>query len=629
MYLKEDRYENIIHHDPEDPFVKGRSKRILIIMSVAFSILLVRLWYIQVWKGGVFKKEAIQNSVRKIEVDAPRGRLLDRFGRVIADVRPTFNVTIIREDVKDLEGLLKNLGRILKIDHADLKKALDDGIRKGAKKFQPITVLKDISWEQLAVLEENSFDLPGVNVVWKPTRIYPFNDLAAHLVGYISKPTDEELRLLRSYKSEDYSLDDYIGKSGIEESMEMVLKGQKGERAVEVDAYGRELALIGYKDPYPGANIELTLDLDLQVEVRELLKDKVGALIAIDPSNGEILAYQSSPAFDPNIFSMPNPSLQWELLLKDERKPLENRVTRGLYPPGSTFKVIVAAGALEEGISPETSFTCHGEYRFGNRTYGCWKKEGHGKMNLYSAIVNSCDVYFYQLGLMLGVDKIAEYARKLGFMQPTGITLSGEKLGLIPDSDWKIRILNETWFPGETLSLAIGQGYVMVTPAQLMSAYQAIVNDGVVYAPQIIRRIITVDGEVLKEFKPEVVRRVEFKEDTFRFLKNALKGVVMEPGGTGRGAYVEGYEVGGKTGTSQVATTVKGKPEDLPYELRDHALFVGFSPVEHPRILVVAVIEHGGSGGKAAAPIVGRVIKKYWELENERRLRREKLLVPF
>lgn len=628
MYLKDDRYENIIHHDPEDPYVKSRFTYSVIIIVIAFTLLLLRLWYMQVWRGGIFKEEAIQNSVRKIEIDAPRGRIFDRFGRVIADVRPEFDVTIVLEDIKNLDELLDRLGKILNTAPAELKKRLNEAIKNGVRKFQPVTVLRDISWEQMAVLKENSYILPGVNIVWKPTRNYIFNDLAAHLIGYISKPNEEELKLLRSYKEEGYSLDDYIGKSGIEETMEMVLKGQKGERAVEVDAFGRELSLIGYKNPYPGADIELTLDLDLQLEAREALRSQTGAIIAIDPRNGEILAYQSSPAFDPNIFSMPNPSVHWETLLSDESKPLENRPIRGLYPPGSTFKVVLAAAALEEGISPETNFYCNGSYRFGNRTYMCWKKEGHGRMNLYSAIVNSCDAYFYQLGLMLGVEKIAEYAKKLGFMQASGINISGEKTGLIPDESWKLRVLKEPWFPGETLSLSIGQGYIVVTPMQILNAYQAIANSGTIYAPQIIRRVITADGEVLREVTPQVLRRVEFKESTFAFIRNALKGVVMDPGGTGRAAFVSGYEVAGKTGTSQVATTVKGKPEDLPYKLRDHALFVGFSPVDEPRILVVAVIEHGGSGGKIAAPIVGRIIKKFWELENERKIRREILLNP-
>lgn len=628
MYLKDDRYENIIHHDPEDPFVKNRFSYSVIIIIIAFALLLLRLWYIQVWRGGIFKEEAIQNSVRKIEVDAPRGRIFDKFGRVIADVRPGFDVTIVREDIKNLDELLNQVGIILNVDPAELKKRLDEAIKKGVRKFHPITVLRDISWEQMAVLKEHSFVLPGVNIVWKPTRNYIFNDLAAHLIGYISKPNEEELRHLRSYKEEDYSLDDYIGKSGIEETMEMVLKGQKGERAVEVDAFGRELSLIGYRNPYPGADIKLTLDLDLQLEAREALRDKTGAIIAIDPRNGELLVYQSSPAFDPNIFSIPNPSVHGETLLSDESKPLENRPIRGLYPPGSTFKVVLAVAALEDGISPETSFYCNGGYRFGNRTYMCWKKEGHGRMNLYSAIVNSCDVYFYQLGLMLGVEKIAEYAKKLGFMQVSGINISGEKTGLIPDETWKLRVLKEPWFPGETLSLSIGQGYIMATPMQILNAYQAIANSGTVYTPQIIRRVVSVDGEILREFTPQVLKRIEFKESTFSFIRNALKSVVMEPGGTGRAAFVSGYEVAGKTGTSQVATTIKGKPEDLPYELRDHALFVGFSPVDEPRILVVAVIEHGGSGGKIAAPVVGKIIKKFYELENERKIRKEILLNP-
>jgi len=628
MYLKDYGYESIVHHDPEDPFVKGRVKYLFIIVIIAFSILILRLWYIQVWLGSIFKQEAIQNSVRRIEIDAPRGKILDRAGRVLADVRPSFDVTIIREDAGDVKKLFPRLSALLGIPSEDIQKRFNDAVKKGVKRFQPITIVQDISWEQLAILKENSFLLPGVNIVWKPVRSYLFHDLASHLIGYTSKPDEDALQILRSYKREEYGLGDYIGKSGIEETMEMVLKGQKGERVVEVDALGREVSLIGVKPAYPGANIELTIDLDLEMEARNALGDRTGAIIAIDPRNGEVLAYHSSPGFDPNIFSMPDPSAYWAMILNDEDKPLENRPVRGLYPPGSTFKVVLAAAALEEGISPATSFYCNGGYRFGNRTYMCWKKEGHGRMDLHSAIVNSCDVYFYQLGLMLGIEKISEYARRLGFMQPSGINIPGEKTGLIPDESWKLRVLKEPWFPGETLSLSIGQGYISVTPMQILNVYQAIANEGIIYVPQLVKRVVTADGEVLKEFSPQVLKNVEFKKSTFKFLKQALRDVVMSPNGTGRAAYIQGYEVAGKTGTSQVATSIKGKPEDLPYHLRDHALFVGFSPVDEPRILVIAIIEHGGSGGKVAAPVVGSIIKKFWDLENERRIRREILLNP-
>jgi len=618
--------EEIIHHDPEDPSLKQKERIVLIFIISGFLILLLRIWYIQVFRGGEFKRQAIANSIRRIEADAPRGRLIDRFGRIVAENRPTFNVSIVLEDINYQASLVKSLGDKLKINPYQIEERINLAKQKGLKRFQPITIAKDISWEQLSRIKVNQYQLPGVYVYWKPTRYYPFKEMSAHLIGHIGEADENDLKLLRSYKIEDYTLGDFVGKSGLEESMEMVLKGKKGQQIIEVDAQGREIKSIQKKDPLPGADLELTIDLDLQIEVRDIMKDKVGVIIAEDPQTGEILAYQNSPAYDPNFFTVESQPDEWLKLIEGPEHPLEDRGIRGLYPPGSTFKVVLAAAAIEEGISTENSYYCNGAYRFGNRVYNCWKGWGHGRMDLFNAIVNSCDVYFYQLGLTLGMDAISKYAKKMGLMQPTGIGIKGEKTGLIPDGAWKTKILKEPWYPGETLSFSIGQGYTVVTPVQLLKLYEAIANEGKVYAPMIVKRVVYPGGEVLKENTPEVLREIDIKKSTFKFIKNALKSVVMDTGGTGRSAFVQGYEVAGKTGTSQVVSSVRGKPEDLPYNLRDHALFVGFSPVEKPRILVVAIVEHGGSGGKVAAPLVGKVIKRFWDIQKERELRNIKFI---
>jgi len=344
----------------------------------------------------------------------------------------------------------------------------------------------------------------------------------------------------------------------------------------------------------------------------------------MDPRNGEVLAMISSPAFNPDMFSGPLDSEEWNLLINNPLKPLQNRAIQGQYPPGSTYKTIVAAAALEEGvITKDTAFQCNGSYRFGNRNYRCWKSDGHGSVSLHRAIVESCDTYFYQVGLKLGIDKIAEYSRKFGLGQPTGIELSDEKSGIVPDRAWKQKRFGTPWFEGETLSCAIGQGFNLVTPIQLLTAYAALTNGGDVYQPHLAKAIVGPDGKVLRTLLPEARKKLILSPETVELLKAGLQGVVNEPGGTARSARLDDIKVGGKTGTTQVVAMradqrVKG--EDLTYWFRDHAWFASFAPVEDPRIALVVFIEHSGySGGHAAAPVAGKILKSFFDLEKQRK----------
>ena len=332
----------------------------------------------------------------------------------------------------------------------------------------------------------------------------------------------------------------------------------------------------------------------------------------------------SSPAFNPDMFSGPLDSEEWNLLINNPLKPLQNRAIQGQYPPGSTFKTIVAAAALEEGvITKDTSFQCNGSYRFGNRNYRCWKSDGHGSVSLHRAIVESCDTYFYQVGLKLGIDKIAEYSRKFGLGQLTGIELSDEKTGVVPDRAWKEKRFGTPWFEGETLSCAIGQGFNLVTPIQLLTAYAALTNGGDVYQPHLAKALVGPDGKVLRTLLPEARKKLMLSPETVGLLKAGLQGVVNEPGGTARSARLDDIKVGGKTGTTQVVAMradqrVKG--EDLTYWFRDHAWFASFAPVEDPRIALVVFIEHSGySGGHAAAPVAGKILKSFFDLEKQRK----------
>jgi penicillin-binding protein 2 len=383
---------------------------------------------------------------------------------------------------------------------------------------------------------------------------------------------------------------------------------------VEVDALGRRVRILGEVEDVPGHNVYLTLDRDLQQSAHEALKGKSGAIVVLDVQSGAALALVSSPAFDPNVFARGIGSGEWRALVTDKMQPLNNRAIQGQYPPASTFKIVLAIAALEEGlIQPETRIFDPGYHVVGNRTFRDWKKGGHGWVDLNKAIIESCDVYFYQLGQKIGIDKIAKYARLLGLGDKTGVALDDEKAGLIPDSEWKRKRFGQPWFPGETPSVAIGQGYVTATPLQMANLVAAIANGGTLYRPWFVRRVESLDGTLIREYAPEKIRSVTLKESTLKYVRNALRDVVNSGSGTGGRAKSSLIEIAGKTGTAQVAEMRGGlvKSAQLPYEIRDHAWFVAYAPAENPEIAVAVLVEHGGGGGAVAAPLAKVVIEKY------------------
>ncbi|MEK6661794.1 MAG: penicillin-binding protein 2, partial [candidate division NC10 bacterium] len=397
----------------------------------------------------------------------------------------------------------------------------------------------------------------------------------------------------------------------MERRWEELLRGRTGGQQVEVDALGRRVRVLHEVEDVPGHSVFLTLDRDLQETAYEALQGKQGAIVALEVNSGAILALVSTPAFDPNIFARGVTAEEWRALGEDRMHPLNNRAIQGQYPPGSTFKIVLAIAALEEKVNdPDTQLQCHGSMAFGNRVFRDWKKQGHGAVDLHKGIVQSCDVYFYQLGQRIGIDRIAKYARALGLGEKTGIALDDEKPGLIPDTEWKMRRFGQPWFPGETPSASIGQGYITVTPLQMANLMATVANGGTLYRPWFVRRVESLDGTLIREYGPEKIRSLELKENTLKHLRSALAAVVNSGSGTGGRAKSTLVEIAGKTGTAQVVE-MRGayvKSGQLSYFIRDHAWFVAYAPAENPVIAVAILVEHGGHGGSAAGPLAKKVI---------------------
>jgi penicillin-binding protein 2 len=441
--------------------------------------------------------------------------------------------------------------------------------------------------------------------------------MAAHLLGYLGEIGPKQLK---TQKDNGYSMGDEIGQFGLERRWEEFLRGQSGGQQVEVDALGRRVRVLHEVEDVPGNNVVLTLDRDVQQAAFEALQGKEGAIVALDVHNGAVLALASTPAFDPNVFARGVTSEEWRGLMTHRLHPLNNRAIHGQYPPGSTFKIVMSIAALEEGaVTPETPLGCSGSMAFGNRVFRDWKKEGHGSVDLRKSLVQSCDVYYYQVGQRLGPDKIAHYARALGLGEKTGIELDDEKSGLIPDVAWKKKRFGQPWFPGETPSISIGQGYVSVTPLQMANMMATVANGGTLYRPWFVRKVESLDGSVIREYGPEEISSITLKESTLEHVRRALTDVVNSGEGTGGAARSQIAQIAGKTGTSQVAE-MRGnivKSENLAYLVRDHAWFVSYAPADKPEIAVAVIVEHGGHGGSAAAPLAKKVIEKYLSLRDE------------
>jgi len=608
--------------DEEDSeLIRKKVKFYAFIIVILFLCLLTRTWYMQILQEESFSKLSKSNQVRLVSLPSYRGVIKDRNGETLVTVRPSFNLYITPEDAKDIDGTLSRLGTLIEFDINSVK----EKIRK-SQPFKNVPIKVDISRKEVAQVEENNMKFPGVHISVEPMRNYIHKDLAAHVLGYLGEISKEKLA---GMKDSDYSMGDLMGKDGLESIFESELRGKKGYKEIEVDVSGRELKTLRSLLPKSGNQLTLTLDLRIQKVLEELMtgtseKPINGTAILMNVKTGEVIAVASKPSFDPNLFAAGISRKDWRDLVTGSEHPLQNKVIDGQYPPGSTYKIVTALAALEEKVvSHDDKIFCPGYFKLGKRRYRCWKKRGHGAMNIYDALVQSCDVFFYTVGHKLGIDRIAKYANLLGLGNSTGVNLIGEKRGLIPTSAWKLRARKEKWLAGETISASIGQGYNLVTPIQQVSMMATVAMDGLPVLPHFVKSVENHEGKVLKRFPPKSGKQILFKKKNMNLIKEALLGVVNDLRGTGKRARVKDVEVAGKTGTAQVVGMKKGeqpKDEEIPYIFKDHAWFVSFAPFKDPEIAAAVIIEHGGHGGHTAAPIAKKLIQeydKYYKLARE------------
>lgn len=604
--------------DPDElNMLKKRIDVAMLVIIFSAALILARLWYLQIYRGDEYAKLAENNRIRIQEIIAPRGDILDRTGQPIIINRPRFNVVWNREDTPDQneDELLKDVAKIFKEDIS----VLLDRIRAATEKprYISIRLKEDVDWETVVAIENKHLSLPGVTIEAISSRDYLYGDLASHLIGYLGEVSQDELK---DSRYEGYRNGDPIGKQGLEKLFEEHLRGEKGRRYLEVDVRGLQQRQVRIQEPFPGNNLHLTLDLELQKVAEEAMAGKAGAVVAMEVNTGNLLVMCSTPPLELQEFIGGISKKSWDRMLNDPLKPLINKTVQGSYPPGSTFKIVTALAAISEGlVTPDTSIFCSGGIMFGNRRFGCWKKGGHGTVNFQKALIESCDVYFYTMGMRLGVDKIARYAQSLGLGKKSGVELEHEKSGIIPTTEWKRKRYRDKWHEGETLSVAIGQGYVTTTPLQICRMTATVANGGTLYRPQIVRSITSPDGKTLKTFAPVTEGRALGSEKSLALIREALTGVVNSPGGTAKVVRLPDVLIAGKTGTAQVVhlSHVRGMGESaIPYKYRDHAWFTSFAPAEKPEIAVTVLVEHGQHGGSAAGPVAKAVFKRYFEIKN-------------
>ncbi|MEE8320171.1 MAG: penicillin-binding protein 2 [bacterium] len=592
----------------------GMEKKLVILVGViaaSFLLLVLYFWRLQILQYDNYQRLADNNRIRLVEMLATRGIITDRNGIILADSTPNYSLAVVPEDMDDdWEAELRALARHLSRDPDEAVSRLTESVQN--EPYRAVRIFENLDNTEVALIESESDRFPGANLRVIPRRYYPFGQVAAHTLGYVGEVSPEQLA---SGLYREANMGDIVGKFGLEKIYDNFLRGKDGGRQVEVNAQGKEINVLGITEPVPGLNLVLNIDIRMQEILEEALVGKQGAAVVMDVKSGGILAMVSKPSFDPNEFSLRITRQRWNEILKDPSHPLQNRAVQGVYPPGSTFKVVTAAAALmENAIDPDEELFCPGFYRYGRRNYRDWKLGGHGKVNLFKGIVESCDVYFYQAGERTGIDALSNWAFDLGLGKTTGIDLPGELEGLIPTQEWKRSTKHEPWFPGETLSASIGQGFVLVTPLQMVSLYSTVANRGLLLEPHVLSRIEDVTGAIVEERNPEIKRRSGVSQDAWSRIVEALVGVVENDKGTGRGARLRDFAVAGKTGTAQVVRLEewRGKKEkEIPWELRDHAWFAAFAPYDDPEVAVAVIVEHGGHGSSAALPIVAQFLWKY------------------
>nr|MBF0221812.1 penicillin-binding protein 2 [Desulfobulbaceae bacterium] len=591
--------------------LKRRVNIATLIILFFVMILVVRLWYLQILRGPDYVKLSENNRIRMQWVNAPRGNIWDRNGKEIVTNRPFFNVTWVREDAPNPDMVLKKMAVILKVDISELLERIREG--QDYPRYVPIRLKEDIDWKTLVYIENHRYDLPGIRIEVLPSRKYIHDNLASHLIGYLGRINQKELN---DAKNVNYQPNDHIGKLGIEKLYEDKLRGEKGQRYVEVDVQGFEQREIAVHEPLSGNDIKLTIDLDIQKAAEDALENKGGAVIVMEVNSGRLLAFASSPPLELEEFIGGISQKAWDKMQQNIMHPFLNKTVQGQYPPASTYKMVTALAGLSEGvINQDTIYYCAGSMMLHGRRYHCWKRSGHGAVSLVDALAQSCDVYFYQVGLKVGVNSLAKYARSLGFGTQTGINVEHEKPGLIPTTDWKLKQRKEGWQEGETMSVAIGQGFNLATPLQVCQMTATIANNGIRYRPQIIESIMDESGTITEKFEPIEDGRMLGDSKSLGLIKAGMLAVVNGERGTAKLVRLDGITVAGKTGTAQVVKLAQNKnvPEDeIPYKYRDHAWFTCYAPAEKPEIAVTVLVEHGLHGSSGAGPVAKLVLESYF-----------------
>ena len=565
-----------------------RDKILTTIISVFFTLLAIALFYAQILRFPYYSRLSKNNSIRIVPIDGPRGNIFDRNGVPLVTNRLSFDVAIVYQELKDRGRIARLLNEVLGMSGREILEALE---KSRQRPYAPVVIAEDIDKEKAIALEEASLDADGLLVETRPKRDYIYDNIGSHIFGYLSQITEEELEEMKDY---GYRSRDLVGRDGLEKYYDSHLKGVDGGTQIEVDSRGRQTRIMGLKEPSIGKDLYLTIDIALQSTCDKLLGEHKGAVIVMDPKNGGVLALVSHPAFDPNIFVRPKMSDERLRLLKDRiGRPLSNRAISGLYAPGSVFKIVTASAALEtRRITPNMHFFCNGSYKLGNAKFDCWKEEGHQSQNIVGGLTNSCNVFFYNAGRVTGVDAMEASAKIFGFGKPTGIDLPDEVKGLVPGRVWKKLYKKENWYEGETLNYAIGQGYLLVTPIQVLDMMTIMANKGSLVRPYLVKRTGSVNAAVYKQ------KNTGLKESTINKVREGLFEVVNNENGTGKRAKIDGVIIAGKTGTAQ-------NPQG-----RTHAWFTGYAPYNDPRICLVVFLEHGGKGGLEPAEIARGIFEE-------------------
>jgi penicillin-binding protein 2 len=594
MFKKERIYEDLT-------LILKRVRVAFFVVAGMFVLLLAYYWKVQILDYQVYWRLAEANRLRERVLPAPRGVITDRSGQILlADNTAGFKASIIRENVRDFSATCREVAPLLGLTEDDLRKRIAK--YDSSPVYEPVVVKDNMTQDEVARIEARKLEFPELEVGIEPKRIYPFGKTASHVLGYLQEVS---LEAIQADASGRRRMGDLAGKTGVENRYDDLLTGRDGRLLEVVDSLGRGRGEMSREEPRQGSNLRLTIDFDLQKKSEELLEGKEGAIVAMDPRTGEILALASYPNYDPNKFINRFTPEEWMSLVGDPANPLENRTIRGLYSPGSIFKIVMAAAALDAGyITPDTAYFCSGAQEFYGSVRSCWFKSGHGMMNLTNAIKNSCNIYFYNLGRRMGIEPIASYARAFGLGHKTGIDIPGEKEGLVPDPEWRMKTSKVPWYRGETISVAIGQGPLLATPVQIAAMTACVANRGTRITPHLAASGTEGEGKSPISIKPGT-------------LETVVRGMWMSvnDGGTGRSARVEGFDVCGKTGSTQWISTERA--EKLAQQGRDvrktHSWYSGFAPMGDPRIVVTVLVEFGGSGGSAAAPLAGEIFKLYRE----------------